>query len=264
MLLSDQDNMVQHAWFFWDGPPKHPLIRLCLQSLVKHAQDFEVHELNSRNVLEYIPELADPNHGWHRLGYWAQKVDYLRPRILHKYGGIFLDADVIVFRSLNAYFAMLESAVPQATLLGEGNKSNLDLSVGFLVARKGCPIMRAWMLNQDQVLADPHAKVEWETMGRFTLNPALNSGHVVYIDRLQGRPFAWDHNDRYLSLTATVEEHIHPAFPSPIVWPLYWSQLSQKLSLMQGLDENGWLTADFMISKALRVALDVQKSVATK
>jgi mannosyltransferase OCH1-like enzyme len=124
------------------------------------------------------------------LEFWAQKVDYIRPRILYKFGGVFVDADVIMFQTPVRYFEIMATVNQNATLLGEGVENMKDMSVGFLAAKPNCPILKHWMSLQDEALEGKN--VVWETLGRTTLNCALPSGIAVYLNRDEYRPFPWN------------------------------------------------------------------------
>ena len=87
-------------WMFWETAPgktKPAYIDLCMDT-VRHncAREFDVVVLDERRIRRYLPELRRD------LGPLTIPVrtDYYRYCLLERYGGIWLDADIIVVRSL--------------------------------------------------------------------------------------------------------------------------------------------------------------------
>lgn len=80
-------------------------LELCLESIKRHCgSDFEVTLLNETTVYEVLPDLRRDLHLRCSI---PQKADIIRLFLLQKYGGIWLDADSIVFRSLYPFYQML-------------------------------------------------------------------------------------------------------------------------------------------------------------
>lgn len=85
-------------WMYWEnkrGCPKPPILDLCLETIQKHAGSFQIKLLNENSVNDYIniPEIL---RTYHPIAY---KSDYIRFALLHKYGGIWLDSDLILLRT---------------------------------------------------------------------------------------------------------------------------------------------------------------------
>ena len=98
-------------WLYWENPSfawKRPeYLDLCRQTVRKHCdRDFSVVELTPKNVYRYLPDLReDIGVKCNR----TQKAHYIRLALLEKYGGVWLNADVIVFGSLMPYVRKLEA-----------------------------------------------------------------------------------------------------------------------------------------------------------
>lgn len=95
-------------WLFWDGR-KPPIIDLCLESILKYntSPDFEIRVLDMNNVIEYVPqELVDKiKSRFIKIQHFA---DILRIYLLKTYGGIWLDMDILFFKSLKPLIKYLE------------------------------------------------------------------------------------------------------------------------------------------------------------
>ena len=109
--FTNSNNNKNNIWLYWEEMPntkKYGYLHLCYKTIQKHCKDCNVHLLNEKTVYNYLPELKnDPN----LFNYCSipQKADYIRLFLLYKYGGIWLDSDVIVFKSLYELFEVLKN-----------------------------------------------------------------------------------------------------------------------------------------------------------
>ena len=87
-----------YLWQYWEGNmPDY--IKLCMETVDKHCStDFNIVRLNPQNIKDYIPEVKKYEDNINKL-IIPQKVDIYRIMLLYKYGGIYMDADVIVLRN---------------------------------------------------------------------------------------------------------------------------------------------------------------------
>lgn len=106
------------VWQYWENSPKYPdgipYIDLCHQSVELHCDDgkgYKLIRLNSSTLHRYLkedelnPYLANVQGDSCQL---AQKADYIRVKLLKKYGGIWLDSDTVVVDKLDEIFNTLE------------------------------------------------------------------------------------------------------------------------------------------------------------
>ena len=102
--LSDNEiKNMNHIWLYWETPPgktRPTYIDLCYDTIKKHcSKNFKVHLLDEKSVYTYLPKLRRDINNL-RI---PQKADYIRLALLKKYGGIWLDSDIIVFSDLIDY-----------------------------------------------------------------------------------------------------------------------------------------------------------------
>ena len=96
-------------WMYWEtlpGKTKPGYIDLCYESVLNNCgQCFDVILLNEKTIYDYLPEIKDIDLSKLEI---AQKVDYYRYLLLHKYGGIWLDADILVIKCFCPLYKNLE------------------------------------------------------------------------------------------------------------------------------------------------------------
>jgi hypothetical protein len=96
---------------YWEDKPgsegKRPAyLNLCFDTVVRHCgDDFDVRLLGKDSVREFMTPSA--LNLLDAIPSIPQKTDLIRLVLLREYGGVWLDADVIVFRSLLPYIAAL-------------------------------------------------------------------------------------------------------------------------------------------------------------
>ena len=87
--------VIHYCWFGHNKKPK--LIKKCIASWKKYLPDWEIREWNEEsydvNKNAYIKAAYEEKK-------WAFVVDYARFDILNQFGGIFLDTDVELLRSI--------------------------------------------------------------------------------------------------------------------------------------------------------------------
>src|SRR5690606_29409949 len=82
-------------WAYWNGPQPPLLIQRCFENWRRFNPGFSIFILNDETLPQYLPEVAD------RLGQIpvAKRSDWIRLELLHRHGGIWLDASTILTES---------------------------------------------------------------------------------------------------------------------------------------------------------------------
>lgn len=100
-----------YLWVYWenkDGKTTPPIIELCLEIMkLRLSNNFRMIKLDQNNIIEYIPEIKERKQILDKL-IIAHRVDYYRVLLLNKYGGLYLDADIIVLNDLRDIINKLE------------------------------------------------------------------------------------------------------------------------------------------------------------
>lgn len=119
--------VIHYCWYGRNPLPELALI--CIESWKKNSPDYEIirwDETNS-NLYEndYIREAYESKK-------WAFVTDYIRLKVLFEYGGIYMDTDVEVLRSLNPFLS--EAAF-------SGFENTTQIQTGIIAAEKGHPFL---------------------------------------------------------------------------------------------------------------------------
>lgn len=130
---------IHYCWF--GGNPLPKLAKKCIRSWKKYCKDYEIREWNERNFdLASAPLYVRQAYEAKK---WAFVTDYVRLQIVHEHGGIYLDTDVELKKSLTpllenkAYFGF-----------EDGKYINTGLGFG---AEKGTPILKELMADYERI-----------------------------------------------------------------------------------------------------------------
>lgn len=109
---------IHYCWFGKQTKPQ--LVSDCIASWKQHCPDFE--------FMEWHEENSDLSHPFVASAYaqkkWAFVSDYVRLRVLSKYGGIYLDTDMMLLDGLgqflkhSCFFGAEESSIVSAGIIG--------------------------------------------------------------------------------------------------------------------------------------------------
>lgn len=94
-----KDKIPRTIHYFWfSGEKKDRLSLKCIESWKRACPDYEIKEWNSGNYDVTVNPFA---HEAYKQRKWAYVSDYARLDTVYKYGGIYLDMDVVLYKSLD-------------------------------------------------------------------------------------------------------------------------------------------------------------------
>ncbi len=133
----------KRIWLSWlqgyDNAPE--IVKRCRESIYHFAPDFEIIEIDESNVRDYIdiPECIDTKKKRGGLPY-AHYSDYIRISLVEKYGGIWLDATIMLSGGLPKYVTHASlfkyRSIPIAYVCN---------SIWVISAQPQCPILTQWL-----------------------------------------------------------------------------------------------------------------------
>lgn len=160
--------VIHYCWFGQNQ--KSDLALKCIRSWKKKCPDYKIIEWNESNYeIKKAPLYVRQAYEAKK---WAFVTDYVRLAVIYENGGIYLDTDVEIKRSLddllfyNAYF-------------GFESKSSINTGCGF-GAVKGCSFLNELMSDyQDIKFKNDDGTFNYTTCCDYNLKHFLNRGLVI-------------------------------------------------------------------------------------
>jgi phosphorylcholine metabolism protein LicD len=168
-----------YMWLYWDNinNKNNPaIIDLCYDTVIKHcSESFEIVRLNKDNIESYIPELKHYKKYMNNL-IIAHKVDIYRIMLLYKYGGIYLDSDIIVLKDpfeimnkLKKYDFVGFGCTGYECKNGYGNPSN------WLLASRPNTNLMGNILNKQLEIIENNKKLDYHDIGKILIWEELDN-----------------------------------------------------------------------------------------
>lgn len=112
--------IIHYCWF--GNNPKSKLMEKCIKSWYEFCPDYEIIEWNESNI--DISDCVYAQQAFENKK-WSHLSDYIRYKVIYEYGGIYLDTDVELIKSLDPLlsekaFLGFESTETVASGLGYG------------------------------------------------------------------------------------------------------------------------------------------------
>lgn len=119
---------IHYVWL--GNNSKNELVRSCINSWKKNLPDYQIIEWNEKNWDIEQNRFAFENY---KAGKYAYTSDVIRLDVLKRFGGIYLDSDVLIHRSFNdlldlhSFWGMMyDDAISTATIGTEPNNKFID------------------------------------------------------------------------------------------------------------------------------------------
>lgn len=98
-----------YIWMYWETLPckkKPGYIDLCYESVLYNCSDcFNIIYLDEKGIREYIPDIDSYKIDHLKI---QHKADFYRYLLLEKYGGLWVDADILVLKCLCSHYDKLK------------------------------------------------------------------------------------------------------------------------------------------------------------
>ena len=184
---------------------------------------------------------------WNRLPGPARRADYVRTRLVHRHGGVWLDIDVIALSPLSGLFDMIVEGRP--VFAGEDDKH--PMSVNLFGAYPHDPILGAWLEEQDRVIT--HASdlntLDWNALGSLILARLLPAAAFTQLPATRFLPLAWYEWQRFLSPYEPVDPILAH---QPITVMLFNAVMKRD---MQRYTADQLLHSPILVARLLRIGL---------
>lgn len=120
-------------WSYWHNPDTPNFIKSCISSWRHYAPDFEITLLDSTTVSKFTGKVP----------YWVRRrsptaiSDWVRLKLLHEHGGIWMDASTLLFERL-------ENLLPDMALMGPDPFTFFNRSWSTDLDR---PMIESWFIS---------------------------------------------------------------------------------------------------------------------
>lgn len=136
-----KNNIPKKIWMYWDSPQKSDFVDFCIYNAKKKCPDYEIIVLNSKNISKYI-ELPQFKKGLKT----AIVADYIRLSLLKKYGGIWMDASILLTENFDWFLSRM-NGFENFVFYTDECTTNFDKPIienWFIAARENSDFIRDW------------------------------------------------------------------------------------------------------------------------
>jgi len=238
-LFTESMGGPMNIWVYWENKetketPGH--IKKCLETIEKYSGNANLVVLDetSKEVKDIIKnDFPDVE--------LALKADVIRANLLHKFGGICVDADVIVLKDLSKLLDML---VDGKTFVGFEDDP-FHARLGIMASLPGSQIAKSLVGMQQERLKQPRS-LHWTALGCDLLWNAtiMHSDEYVGVDMKSFYPIPWTKSATFFT---TLDPELYGE-------DLYGVQLFGKMTFdrLVATNLNELLSSDMLISKFFR------------
>ena len=166
--------VIHYCWFSTDRKPR--LIRKCISSWKRVMPDYEIKCWDGQALQQLIDEGKTPAIVSEALAArkWAFAADWLRLYILYNYGGIYLDSDILVYKSFDGF---LKHSFFSGT--DKLNEKTYEIEAAILGAVPGLPTVRkALAYYDDKHLFDDSGRLAIATAPTVLVDVFSEFGYV--------------------------------------------------------------------------------------
>lgn len=154
-IISENNTDFQAApkviYAYWNNNDVPEFIKKCVNNWKKMNPDYEVNLIVPRNIKDYIPQQDFPPN--FEILTPQRQSDWVRLYLIKNYGGVWLDASIILTKSLSdlEFIQKENNSDGIGFYLPSSSKYTPHIETWFIMARKGQPFISAWFDEFDKV-----------------------------------------------------------------------------------------------------------------
>jgi hypothetical protein len=245
--------MNRTIWMYWEGAGRPAYLDLCYETVVGHSPSFEVKVLDERSVFDVLPDLR---RDIFRAREIANRVDYIRARVVYEQGGVWLDSDVVLMRPVR-----VEEALEKHDFVGYGEERGKP-SIGFFAANKGAPVLGEWIEGMDGVLdrkgRSPLYRIRgyrlgWSELGYDILWKLFEGRDYHHLDVRRFAPIRWDDWKEFFRTDLEPEEIVDDETVAVMLYNKFMYEPLRDFS------RDELLTSETLLGKLFRLSLGDEK-----
>ncbi|MEJ8571477.1 capsular polysaccharide synthesis protein [Microbaculum marinum] len=258
-MTQSTDKLI--IWQYWENAENRtmpPYLRICSEILRHNCPSCEIRLVTPETLDQYVPDapaldyirLRDPSRTP-----IALKADYLRVRLLHEYGGLWVDVDCIALKDLGPIIQPLISQHDFVALRKDrGDRS--FIANNFMASRPGGRVIGEYLETIEAHLAEKSRTDEifdWTEIGAQMLTPIVDShaDEVHFLPEEDLHPIDFTEAELFES-TNLRNDHLDRIGPHCMTVMLYHSLFSQRI---KSLPEKFVLQSPTFLGELLRMNL---------
>ncbi len=182
-MKDQQTHEKPYLWLYWENPQGKETpyyIQLCHQSITRYCKhDFNVVILSGKTVEQYLDDLIPE---YNSLFHIAHKADYIRFKLLFKYGGVWLDSDFILFKSLKPILETVNRH--DFVCMGYFNQTRKQIFplIAFLACHPQSKICKAIIEKIEHKIKNEDLELTWDALGGDLLGEFVNESDMYIYD----------------------------------------------------------------------------------
>ncbi len=239
------------VWAYWEDGPRgrrSVYLDLCLETIQRHVAPLELRLLSRHDAVTWLPDLDVER--WHELPAPNYRSDYVRSRVLQRYGGIWIDIDTIVLSSLSELLDQLDS-----TGMACWGRELGRCFTNLCAASPGAAFVDAWVQKQDEVLDRSRL---WSELGYSALAQDVSWGlarNLPWKSLPMNRvaPVPWYQWRRFLART---ESPARLLAARPVTFVLWNALMAMPL---RRYDRARLLASPILLARLLRIGLGLSE-----
>jgi Capsular polysaccharide synthesis protein len=240
----------KRIWMYWEDAParkRSGYLDLCFETVRAHAAGLDLIVVDERTVFDYLPEMH--REAWELLPAINYRSDYARTRLVHRYGGVWIDYDSIIMRPI----AELLAPLAEHETLGWGWEDQRRMYAGLFAARAGSRFVERWMEEQDRVLreqSDPR-RWDWSALAQHIVQPLCREVryHAWPIERISPVMY-WE----WRRFSSRIESPARVLAAQPYAVTLWNKAMGPWFG---HLTRDDVFAADYLLSRLCRLSLGV-------
>jgi len=165
-----------YIWLYWDNPQGKTeapaYIQLCWETIRQHCgTDFDIQIITTENVKQFIPNISER---FFNIAQINNKSNFLRYTLLKELGGIWLDSDLIIFKSLKPILELLTKEIDLVATASPTLRYG-EPECGFLLStQRGDVISKAVELIEYAIDLHPPGHIfKWGSLGPGIIRKAV-------------------------------------------------------------------------------------------
>lgn len=246
------ESIPKIIWMYWEDRPfssKPEYLKLCAETIEKHRGDYELRLLSNSTVEDYIA-LPRKVRKFKKI---AHKADYIRFMILHEYGGVWLDADLVLLQDIGA---AIEPYINGFDFLSYGVEPGKP-HINFMACKPASVIVSNHiedMLAHIDELEMPRfggkISLSWTGIGNEIIWPIAQKNPYFHHPLNRVAPLFWKQWEEFLQSTTGLDVLLEN---DPFMVMLYNDFMVKPL---QRKSRSQLLNGDMLLSKLFRHALE--------